>query len=144
MSEPAKPQPGDRAPGLRTATCACGGLRVTVTGRPKQVNACTCFRCQRATGSALSYTAFFPESALVAIEGESRVWRRSATAAASHFCPVCGTTVFSRLENMPDQVGISVGCFADPTFEKPSRLYWTVNRHPWVRVREDVEIMETM
>ena len=43
----------------KTAACACGALKVTVTAPPQMVHACACLDCQRGTGSAFSYSAFF-------------------------------------------------------------------------------------
>src|SRR4051812_45126931 len=107
----------------KTAACACGALTVTVTAPPQMVHACACGECQRGTGSAFSYSAFFPQSA-VNIRGEHKVWRRSSDAgrwSESSFCPTCGVTVFTRLEALPDVVCVSAGCFNDPDFPKPGR-----------------------
>lgn len=51
-----RPQDAERA-GKRTASCACGGLKVTVSGAPARVYACACLECQRATGSGFAYRA---------------------------------------------------------------------------------------
>ena len=48
----------------KIAACACGGLTVTAQRAPQFVHACACLDCQRGTGSAFSYSAFFPESAV--------------------------------------------------------------------------------
>ena len=53
----------------KTAACACGSLTVTVAAPPQAVHACACLDCQRGSGSAFSYSAFFPESA-VTVAGE--------------------------------------------------------------------------
>lgn len=131
---------------VRTAACGCGALQVTVTGAPLQVHACSCLECQRESGSAFTYKAFFPESAIASIEGEHRSWRRSGSSGnwvEWSFCPTCGIRVFGRVEAWPDVVGISVGCFADPAFEPPAKLYWSSRRHHWLRLREDVAAIDT-
>ena len=55
----------------RAARCACGNLMVTARGEPLEVYLCSCTDCQRGSGSAFSYAAIFPESA-VSIAGERR------------------------------------------------------------------------
>jgi len=88
----------------RTAACSCRKLQIKVTGAPAQVNSCTCLECQRRSGSALTYTAFFPDSAIVSLDGEYRSWRQERDSGRWHessFCLVCGTWVFSRLEVLP-------------------------------------------
>lgn len=117
----------------RTACCACGDLELTVTGDPLRVYACACLECQRATGSAFAYRAQFPAVA-VKIAGEPRAFRRGSDAGRwveQHFCPRCGTLVFMTGEGIPDKVVISVGCFADPGFAPPVKIFWEERRHRW-------------
>jgi hypothetical protein len=130
----------------RTATCGCGSLSVTLDGEPASVHACTCTACQKDSGSAFTYTSFFPESAVVAIEGERRDWRRIASSGRwieSSFCPKCGATVFRHWEALPGIFGVPVGCFADPAFERPAKLYFSSQRHEWLSFPKEVEAIET-
>ena len=129
----------------KTAACICGALTVTVSAPPTQVHACTCLDCQRRSGSAFSYTAFFTDSA-ARIAGPAKSFRRIAASGRWHeasFCPSCGCTVFVRMEAMPGVVAIPAGCFADPDFIKPRRLYWTVRQHHWLDAPPGVESVET-
>jgi hypothetical protein len=129
----------------KTAACACGALKVTVTAPPQMVHACACADCQRSTGSAFSYSAFFPES-VVEIAGDLKTWRRSSDSARwneSGFCPTCGVTVICRLEALPGIVGVSVGCFNAPDFPGPGRLYWNSRRHQWLELPIGIERVDT-
>jgi hypothetical protein len=129
----------------KTAACACGGLTVTVTEPPQMVHACSCLDCQRGSGGAFSYSAFFPESA-VKVVGTPTRWRRSSAAGRwqeTSFCPTCGVTVFCCLEALPGIVGVSVGCFADPDFPGPGKLYWSSRRHRWLGLPAGIEHVET-
>ena len=128
-----------------TARCSCGGLSVTVAGQPVRINACTCLDCQRRSGSAFSYTAFFPETAIRTVTGESRVWRELRDTGRWHdsvFCPVCGVAVYSRLEAIPNTIGVAVGCLSDPGFAAPERFYWTTRRPHWLMLPEDLPTLE--
>jgi hypothetical protein len=123
----------------RTATCACGQLRVAVDGEPERVLACNCRECQRRTGSVFGVSAYFARSALAGIEGEHRSFTRTAGAGLrfeTSFCPVCGSSVLWTASALPDHVAIAVGCFADPAFPPPTEVAWTTERHPWVRFPE--------
>jgi hypothetical protein len=129
----------------KTAACACGALKVTVMAPPQMVHACACLECQRGTGSAFSYSAFFSEAA-VKVSGKSTRWRRSSDAGRwqeSNFCPTCGVTVFTRLEALPNVVCVSVGCFSAPDFPAPGRLYWNSKRHHWLDLPSGIERVET-
>ena len=131
--------------GERTATCCCGGLTATARGEPAHVYACSCLECQRGSGSAFSYAAIYPEEA-VTVEGAPTLFRSrgdSGRLTESSFCPVCGVTVFFRAEAMPGMIGIAAGCFADPDFAKPERLFWASRRHRWLDLGEDIPLLET-
>lgn len=127
----------------RLARCGCGSLTVTASGEPVQVYACSCLDCQRESGSAFTYLAVYPEQA-VSSAGVHRTWRRQGDSGRwieTAFCPTCGTTVFGRMEAWPEVVGVSVGCFADPEFNKPETLYWAARHHRWLEFPRDVELI---
>jgi hypothetical protein len=130
----------------KTATCACGALKITVTDAAPQVHACSCLDCQKRTGSSFSYTAFYPEAEIVSIEGGRKTWERSTQSGGTHedfFCPDCGGSVFVKLSVLPGIVGINVGCFADPYFTHPEKLYWSSRRHGWIGLPDGMPVKDT-
>jgi len=128
----------------KTAACACGALTVSVSAPPISTHACSCLDCQRRSGSVFTYTAFFAETDVL-VKGEFRCWRRSSDAGRFHesnFCPTCGNALFYHLEAWPGVVGIPVGNFADPAFDKPATLYWTAQRHKWLATFSAIATVE--
>ena len=131
-------------PGAETheAACGCGQLRVTTTGEPDLVIACSCLACQRRTGSPFGVGAYFRKEALAA-EGEARVHTRVADSGLTvsiRFCPECGNSVYWFAALRPEHYGVAVGCFAEPGFGAPDRVVWNENRHPWVRFPDGVPV----
>lgn len=125
----------------RTATCACGGLRITVAGEPARVSACSCTQCQKRTGAPFGVGAYFLRDQVISIEGAHREFRRSSDSGrklSMHFCPDCGSTVFWYAEVFPDRVGIAAGAFADPLFPPPVAAVWVENKHRWVEFPEGI------
>ncbi len=121
---------------IRTATCECGALRAECEGEPVRISVCHCLDCQRRSGSAFSAQGHWPE-AQVRLHGPAQehvrvgdegYWSRRS------FCPVCGVTVWYRIERRPGIVSVPVGAFADPTFPEPWFSVWEERRHPWVRI----------
>lgn len=122
--------------GARTASCACGQLRIACRGEPSMVSLCHCLDCQRRTGSTFGIAAFFPRDA-VTVEGRSGSYRRSSDsghAVTFQFCRDCGSSVFWEAERKPEAIAVAVGCFADPSFPAPSQSVYDERRHPWVAV----------
>jgi len=118
----------------RTASCTCGGLRVTCAAEPVLVSVCHCLACQRRTGSPYGVTAIFRRND-VQMEGPSQSYERpsdSGSPVCFHFCPSCGSTVFWEPRRRPDVVAVAVGAFADPGFPAPTQAIYAEHRHPWV------------
>lgn len=120
----------------RIAHCSCGALSAACEGEPERRSVCHCFSCQRRTGSALSWNSTWPE-AQVTIAGESLVYERTGEEghwARNHFCAVCGTTLFWRIERAPGMVYVAAGCFGDPAFAEPQVAVYSECAPPWVRL----------
>lgn len=127
----------------RTAACACGAVRVSVQGKPIVVNACACTGCQRRSGSAFTYGAFYRDSS-VTVLGTLRTFRNTGDLGRwrdSSFCPTCGITLLSRLETFPNATGISVGALADSGFSAPKAFYWAKRKHAWYGIDAAVQDM---
>ena len=46
-------------------------------------------------------------------------------------------------EALPGIFGVRVGCFADPAFEHPAKMYFSSLRYHWLSLPRDVELIET-
>ncbi|WP_193367177.1 GFA family protein [Pelagibius marinus] len=120
----------------RTASCACGQLRIVCEGDPELVALCHCLDCQRRTGSAFGLSAFFKREA-ARPEGSEKTTRRlgdSGRGLTFHFCPDCGGTVYWEPELRPDWFAVAVGTFGDPTFPKPEKAVFEQRAHPWAKI----------
>ena len=56
-----------------------------------------------------------------------------------HFCPDCGSTVFSTEPDEPGIVVVMVGAFADPEFPPPTESGYGSRRHSWVVLPSSIE-----
>jgi hypothetical protein len=125
--------------------CLCGAVRYRVTNQPKRASVCNCLSCQRRSGSAFGFGAYFDEHD-VHLSGrlttyqfrsdETHRWLRN------QFCPACGTTVSWTLEAQPGMRAIAVGTFDDPKWLRPKRFGWMRSAHPWVLPPPDVETFD--
>ena len=105
-----------------TGGCLCGKVRVQASGKPYRVGICHCLDCRKHHGALFLATAIFPQESVV-IEGETHNY------AGRHFCPACGSSVFSRTG---DEVEIHLGALDEPDQFKPTYELWTVRRESWI------------
>jgi hypothetical protein len=125
----------------REAACSCGHLQVETEGEPVLNVVCHCLACQRRSGSAFGWHAWWPRDR-VRISGESREYTRIADdgeAVTFSFCPRCGATVHCSPVSAPERIAVPVGAFADAHFPPPHVSVWESRRHAWVAVPADVE-----
>ncbi|MBI1251445.1 MAG: GFA family protein [Alphaproteobacteria bacterium] len=102
--------------------CQCGSVRFVAAGHPDRVGLCHCLDCRKHHGALFHASAVYPRDA-VTIEGETRDY------AGRHFCPRCGSSVFSR---SGDEVEIHLGALDAPNQFTPSYELWTIRRESWL------------
>lgn len=107
---------------LYTGGCLCGKVRFSALGRPYRVGICHCLDCRKFHGALFHASAIFPQDA-VTIEGETSNY------AGRHFCPHCGSSVFSRTG---DEIELNLGSLDAPDQLKPTYEIWTVRRETWL------------
>jgi hypothetical protein len=78
--------------------------------------------CRKHHGALFHASAIFPANA-VAIEGETHAY------AGRHFCPNCGSSVFSQTG---DEIEVNLGSLDAPDQLVPTYELWTVRRESWL------------
>lgn len=124
---------------MQEAACACGQLRLEVTGTPLRISVCHCSECRRRTGSAFSHNARF-ERAKVRMMGEDRVHTRLGDEGSRiryHFCGDCGVTVWYENSALPDLIAVPVGAFAPVDPPPPGWSVYEERRPGWLRLEVD-------
>lgn len=108
---------------LRRGGCNCGAVRYTVCGPARQVIACHCEECRRASGHFVAATQ--ARAADVAVEGEGNLaWYASSERAERGFCRTCGSNLFFRAKDS-DKLSIMAGTLDRPTGLRLVEQIWT-------------------
>lgn len=105
-----------------TGGCLCGDVRLVATGRPDRVGICHCLDCRKHHGALFAAYAIFPEDA-VAITGETHQYQ------GRHFCPRCGSSVFSRSD---DEIEVHLGSLDALDQFMPTYELWAIRREAWL------------
>lgn len=102
--------------------CLCGAVRMIATGRPYRVGLCHCLDCRKHHGALFHASAVFPQDA-VAVEGATASYQ------GRHFCPRCGSPVFSC---SGDEIELHLGALDAPDQLVPTYELWTERRESWL------------
>ena len=123
---------------LEQAQCCCGEIKLTLSGGPKKVLACSCDHCQRRTGSIVQFSAWYTEDQFVTKTGEPKHYQSPNSPNTDYmFCPNCGSTVYWEIHGLEEHYGdrlygLAVGGFADPEYPRPTIECWSSKRHRWL------------
>jgi hypothetical protein len=102
--------------------CLCGEVRFVATGHPDRVGLCHCLDCRKHHGALFHASAIFPRDA-VTISGETHEF------AGRHFCPRCGSSVFSR---SGEETEVHLGALDATDQLTPTYELWTTRRESWL------------
>lgn len=102
--------------------CMCGAVRFEAAGEPDRVGICHCLDCRKFSGAPFGAWAIFAEAA-VTVTGKTGSYK------GRHFCPRCGSSVFSRSDG---EVELHLGALDEPNRFAPSYQLWTVRRESWL------------
>ncbi len=105
-----------------TGGCLCGAVRLVAEGAALRVGVCHCMDCRRHHGAVFHASAIYPEGR-VEVTGELGEYRGRC------FCPVCGSSVFSR---SPGEVEVHLGALDEVDRFVPTYQLWTERREGWL------------
>jgi len=114
--------------------CHCGRVTFDPTVDPARVSICHCTDCQVLTGSPFRLTALAPPDA-VRVRGTTKVYAKIGGSGArllQHFCPDCGTPLFSHGEGEGAEWGIRWGSIRQRDALPPARQIWCRSAVPWL------------
>jgi hypothetical protein len=105
-----------------TGGCLCGAVRLVARDAPYRVGICHCLDCRKHHGAVFYTFAVFPVAS-VEITGATAAYK------SRHFCPTCGSSVFSRSD---DEIEVHVGCLDAPSQVNPTYENWVIRREDWL------------
>jgi hypothetical protein len=126
--------------------CVCGAVRYRVKAKPQAGLVCHCNWCQRRSGSAFAFVAYFNEGDVEFLRGRMTAYEHRSDETGRwlkiEFCPVCGTPVSHTTELRPGLRGISAGTLDERDWFPIDRHIWSRSARPWVAIPEGVDVYE--
>jgi hypothetical protein len=132
----------------RKAMCCCGATSIQVKGDPTINAICHCRNCQRRTGSAFGWSAYFTNDQVMATLGAFRTYSVPASVPGREsrqervFCGTCGTTLFWRSRDFEGLVGVAGGCFTETPLPEPTMSVENETRCAWVGLPEGWDVLQ--
>ncbi|NRB41481.1 MAG: GFA family protein [Pseudomonadales bacterium] len=119
---------------------------IEIQGDPAMHAACHCSNCRKRTGSAFGISAYFNNEQVVSEPTGLHLYQvysaELSTDQERFFCGTCGTTLYWRLSNSPDMVGIAGGCFVDDPLPTPELSTSQSQKFSWVSLSDSCAVIE--
>lgn len=113
-----------------TGGCLCGAIRYTVDAEIKDLRACHCTACQKASGAGGSVNAVLKSEQLKFTQGAPKRYAGIADSGRTlyrFFCGDCGSPLYSQRETAPETMVLRIGTLDSP----PEGL--EIAAHIWTR-----------
>ncbi len=126
--------------GEMSGGCHCGAVRYRTSAEAAFSLKCHCTDCRKVSGAGHGAYVGFPGNA-VTIEGKATSYVRKADSGnevTRYFCPACGTSVYSRLQMLPDLTFFYASTLDDVGAFAPQMSVYASRAPAWDRVNEDV------
>ena len=120
-----------------TGGCLCGAIRYSISAPVAELRACHCRNCQRASGAAGTVGAVVPAEAFRITQGKPKRYSAVADSGRTlhrHFCPDCGSPLYSLREQMPELIVVRAGTLDDSSGLKISTNIWTKSARSWAYI----------
>jgi hypothetical protein len=121
--------------------CLCGHVQYEYRGVVGPANYCHCEDCRRCTGSGYNIGVRFEKSALRIVSGAPKGFTKTADSGREltrHFCPECGSPIFTSAPKHPDFVYVKAGSLDDPSIVEPASQNWVASAVPWSQIGDDL------
>ncbi len=122
--------------------CSCGDVRFGLKSRPMIVHACHCRNCQRLTGGAFVINGWIEKKAVELLSGRLTSFALKGGSGSRHdvhFCPRCGTCVWSEYHRVSGSAWfVRVGTLDGPGVLTADVHIYTSSKHPSVVLPEGV------
>ncbi|ACB33102.1 glutathione-dependent formaldehyde-activating GFA [Leptothrix cholodnii SP-6] len=116
-------------------SCLCGQVQYASMAEPLVVALCNCTHCQKQSGGAFSVNVGIPKGSLKFETGQTQVFAdrgSSGQAVYRHFCPNCGSPIFSDVVSRPGLIWLKAGTLKDTSWVKPTMSLWCESAQSWV------------
>ena len=122
-------------PVLYSGSCLCGAVSYQASVEPHYQFNCHCRDCQRSSGSG-SAAVFAANRSDVYLTGKTSSYASTGDSGKSvtrHFCPNCGSPLFSDVQVLPDLIFMRIVSLDDPSQIRPGMHIYCDSSQVWDR-----------
>jgi hypothetical protein len=117
------------------ASCLCGGIKLSYSGKLGPANYCHCEDCRRANGSAFNIGVRVERKDL-AVKSTTDLRSYKSVGGSGReiercFCGTCGSPIFTLHPDKPEFAWVKAGIIQSPDIVKPAYENWIKDKVKW-------------
>ena len=128
-----------------TGGCLCGTVKFVYSGKLGSAAYCHCEDCRKCTGSAFNISVAFETAISEIVSGEAKGFTKRADSGnelTQHFCPECGSPLYTSSSKHSDLVYVKAGTLDDSNPVKPAYQSWISSSVPWATIESGLRAYE--
>ena len=119
--------------------CLCGAVRYEIHGDIRNIVHCHCSLCRKAQGTGHATNGIVAASEFKLTTGTDRLTDyESPPGQTRYFCATCGSPIYSRNVQRPDQVRVRIGGIESDIAERPVAHTFTTSKANWEEICGDL------
>ena len=122
---------------MLTGSCLCGAIRYSIEAPVKELRACHCRNCQKASGAQGTVNAILKSADFEITKGTPKRYTAVADSGRTlhrYFCGDCGSALYSQRESTPEMVVVRAGTIDNAPEMKITANIWTKSARPWAYI----------
>jgi hypothetical protein len=126
---------------VMTGGCLCGGVRYEYSGEVGRAAYCHCSDCRKCTGSAFNISVRIQADRFRIVSGVPSGFTKTADSGnelTRHFCPACGSPIYTSSPRHPDALYVKAGSLDDPALVRPHHQSWMRSKVQWAAIDPDL------
>ena len=119
-----------------SGSCLCRSCVYRIDGDIEPAGVCHCEDCRKVTGSPFG-VSFRVLKDRFSMDGKTASYVKAADSGVMltrHFCPSCGSPLFTESTNHPDAIYVKAGTLDQPAAIRIERQAWIASRVDWAAI----------
>jgi hypothetical protein len=122
---------------MLTGSCLCGAIRYSIEAPVKELRACHCRNCQKASGAQGTVNAVLKSADFEITKGAPKRYTAVADSGRTlhrYFCGDCGSALYSQRDSTPEMVVVRAGTIDNAPEMRITANIWTRSARPWAYI----------
>jgi len=126
-------------------SCLCSSVKFEYQGELGKIAMCHCQQCRKAQGSPFACNMPVESSGFNIVQGKALITEyESSPGKKRAFCSKCGSPIYSRRDELPDNVRLRMGTFDTPIDEKPAYHIYATSKAEWWEILDSCHQYEEL